>query len=195
MAAKKRAEEWSTASPTVVRDFIRKVVRRVVVYPEKMDLNASRSELRAALMNDQSRASSRAEWAQESNSDDLIRLSAEVRLKRCAGEMRLVLSPYSATPEMVTPIVKTIVRAHKWREEILNGKSPNQIQVTKRLDLKGEYLRRVLGCAFLAPDIVEAILDGHQPDGLTVKKLSRRRLPLDWAEQRIQLGFPPATLS
>ena len=52
---------------------------------------------------------------------------------------------------------------------------------------------RVLGCAFLAPDIVEAILDGHLPAGLTLKKLTHRRLPLDWAEQRIELGFPPAT--
>jgi len=55
----------------------------------------------------------------------------------------------------------------------------------------GEYLRRVLGCAFLAPDILEAMLDGHQPANLTLKKLTRR-LPLDWAEQRIQLGFPAA---
>src|SRR5205814_8549350 len=35
-----------------------------------------------------------------------------------------------------------------------------------------EYLRRVLGCAFLAPDILEAILYGRHPADLTVKKLS-----------------------
>jgi hypothetical protein len=34
------------------------------------------------------------------------------------------------------------------------------------------------------------MLDGHQPANLTLKKLTRRRLPLDWAEQRIQFGFP-----
>jgi hypothetical protein len=36
------------------------------------------------------------------------------------------------------------------------------------------------------------MLDGHQPGNLTLKKLTHRRLPLDWAEQRIQLGFPAA---
>ena len=43
-------------------------------------------------------------------------------------------------------------------------------------------------CAFLAPDIVEAILDGRQPADLTVQKLLRS-LPLAWAEQRQRLGF------
>jgi hypothetical protein len=36
------------------------------------------------------------------------------------------------------------------------------------------------------------MLDGHQPANLTLKKLTHRRLPLDWAEQRIQFGFPAA---
>ena len=69
---------------------------------------------------------------------------------------------------------------------VTNGR----VVAAERLDLNEEYLRGVLGCAFLAPDIVEAILDGRQPSDLTVKKLSRRRLPLDWEQQRAQLGFP-----
>jgi hypothetical protein len=40
----------------------------------------------------------------------------------------------------------------------------------------------------LAPDIVEAILDGHQPPDLGIQKLLRG-LPLSWAEQRKRLGL------
>jgi hypothetical protein len=90
---------------------------------------------------------------------------------------------------MVMPIMKAIVRAHQWREGILSGDISSSTPVKTRFDIRGEYLRRVLGCAFLAPDILEAMLDGHLPANLTLKKLTRRRLPLDWAEQRIQLGF------
>jgi site-specific DNA recombinase len=153
-----------------------------------MDLETSRIELRAILMNDQIRAHGRE--LQEATLEDLVRLTVQARLKRCGGEMRLVIGPEPVTAETVTPIVKAIVRAHQWREGVLNGNTRNQIPVTKRLGLKGEYLRRVFGCAFLAPDIVEAMLDGHQPANLTLKRLTRRRLPLAWAEQRIQLGFP-----
>ena len=77
---------------------------------------------------------------------------------------------------------------------MLAGEVPDRTVAAKRLDLNEEYLRRVLGCAFLAPDILEAILDGRHSSDLTVKTLSRRNLPLDWAEQRTQFGFPPREL-
>ena len=105
--------------------------------------------------------------------------------------MRLLLSSDPAEMRTtMTPMVKAIVRAHKWKEGVLAGDRSGRILVDNRFDVRGEYLRRVLGCAFLAPDILEAILDGNHPVDLTVKQLSRRRLPIDWVQQRIELGFP-----
>jgi site-specific DNA recombinase len=193
LAAKKQAEEWSMVSPAVVRDFVKRVVRRVVVGPQKIDLETSRSELRAFFTDKQLGASSRTVLqGQESRTDDFIRLAVEARLKRCGGEMRLVVSPDSPKPQEITPILRAVVRAHRWREGVLAGEVPTRTVAAKRFNLNEEYLRRVLGCAFLAPDILEAILYGRHPADLTVKKLSRRHLPLDWAEQRTQLGFPRA---
>lgn len=130
----------------------------------------------------------------EAASDDLIHLSVEARLKRCGKEMRLVVSPDSSKPEIITPILKAIVRTHKWREGVLAGDSANRKLAAKRLNLKEEYFRPIFGCAFLAPDILEAILDGRHPSDLTVRKLALRHLPLDWTEQRTQLGFPTRQL-
>jgi hypothetical protein len=51
----------------------------------------------------------------------------------------------------------------------------------------------VLPLAALAPDITAAIIEGRQPADLTAKRLrDLPDLPLDWAEQRRMLGFPPA---
>ena len=48
----------------------------------------------------------------------------------------------------------------------------------------------MLRLAHLAPDIVEAILTGREPDGLTVNALMKSvQLPLAWGEQRRALGF------
>jgi hypothetical protein len=48
---------------------------------------------------------------------------------------------------------------------------------------------RSLQLAFLAPDIVEAILDGRQPASMTATRLRRLdRLPLAWDDQRAFLG-------
>jgi hypothetical protein len=43
--------------------------------------------------------------------------------------------------------------------------------------------------AFLAPDIVEAILQGHQPAELTPHRLKRSRLSMRWDQQFGRLGF------
>jgi len=48
----------------------------------------------------------------------------------------------------------------------------------------------MLRLVHLAPNIVEAILKGCEPDGLTVNALMKRvQLPLAWDEQRRALGF------
>ena len=52
------------------------------------------------------------------------------------------------------------------------------------------HLWQLLRLGWLAPDIVSAILDGRHPIGLTGRRLLRaHNLPLDWAEQRVFLGF------
>ena len=49
------------------------------------------------------------------------------------------------------------------------------------------------GNGYLAPDIVRAIFDGHQPKSLNARTLARLgSLPLSWSEQRAMLGFAAA---
>ena len=55
--------------------------------------------------------------------------------------------------------------------------------------LTSTYVRNVLGFAFLAPDIVDAILDGYQPPTLKFADLYKG-IPLSWADQRRVFGFP-----
>jgi site-specific DNA recombinase len=50
---------------------------------------------------------------------------------------------------------------------------------------------RTLPLTFLEPAIVEAIIEGRQPIGLTPRPLKRiGMLPCSWPEQRRRLGFP-----
>jgi site-specific DNA recombinase len=192
--AKKLADELSTASPSTILDFVRKIVRRVVVHADNIDVEASRAELRASVIRNHSGAPGRIPSKyQEKNFDDLIRLRIEARVKRCGKEMRLVIAPDSSTSQTMTPILKAVARAHQWREGVLAGDTPNRKLAAERLGLEWEHFRRIVSCAFLAPDILEAILEGRYPSDLTVNKLCWSYLPLDLTEQRIQLGFPPVS--
>lgn len=98
--------------------------------------------------------------------------------------MRLQSTPLSKKDGFVT-------RRHAWWAELLHGKVKTCAEIAAREKLDKGYVSRVLDLAFLAPDIVEAIIAGHQPANLTAQQLLRGiKLPLDWAEQRrlLQMG-------
>ena len=87
-------------------------------------------------------------------------------------------------------LVELIVQAHRWFEELKNGQVSSIAALAKRDGLHSADVSRVLPLTFLAPDIVEAILDGRQPTELTAARLKRMRdLPMDWRHQRRYLGF------
>ena len=123
----------------------------------------------------------------------LICLSIEAKLKRSGGEVHLVVSPNSGGVPSHQPnqsLMKAVARARSWYERVLEGKSSNQRSLTLHAGLTRRYIGRVFDCAFLAPDIVEAILEGRQPRDLSFKKLCAH-IPLSWVEQHKQFGFSP----
>jgi hypothetical protein len=67
------------------------------------------------------------------------------------------------------------------------GQYGTAADLAKAEKLNDSYLSRVLRLTLLAPDIVEAILDGRQPRAMELKALLRP-LPLCWEEQRQLLG-------
>ena len=76
----------------------------------------------------------------------------------------------------------------RWRA-LYRGNPPMELAAHHGVD-RTDVGRRI-SLAFLAPDIVEAIVAGRQPIELTAARLKRvRDLPISWAEQRKLLDFP-----
>jgi len=74
---------------------------------------------------------------------------------------------------------------------VVQGKAFDMRSLARDAGLTERYVGKVFRCAFLAPDIVEAILAARQPQDLNFDKLCQN-VPLGWVEQREQLGFSPA---
>jgi hypothetical protein len=74
------------------------------------------------------------------------------------------------------------VRAHRWRRKIESGQAKS---ITDLAEQEGvtDACRRLLPLTCLAPDIVEAILDGRQPKGFRLAEMLGNGL-LIWEEQR-----------
>jgi site-specific DNA recombinase len=75
------------------------------------------------------------------------------------------------------------LRAGAWFEEIVSGRARSLQELAKRDGISRRYIRRLIGLAFLGPQLVEAILQGRQPIELTATRLTELDLPLDWTEQ------------
>lgn len=85
-------------------------------------------------------------------------------------------------------LVKALARGFKWRGVLESGKAASVRDLAMDEKIDPSYLARLLRMTLLAPDIVEAVLDGRQPEGFTLGALVNA-FPIQWEEQRRHFGF------
>src|SRR6202041_1279952 len=89
-------------------------------------------------------------------------------------------------------LIKAIARGRAWFEELVGGRARSLQELAKRDGISRRYIRRLVGLAFLSPELIEAILQGRQPVALTATRLTELDLPLDWTEQHKLLAAETA---
>ncbi len=90
-------------------------------------------------------------------------------------------------PRAQAPLVTALARAFHWQELIDCGKFASVTELAEALDVDRSYVGRIVRLTLLAPDIVEAIVRGEEPGGLSLQRLVKR-MPAVWAEQRERLA-------
>ncbi len=183
-ASKQHAKAWPAKSLTEQCEFLQNVIKRIVVHETELQIMLGQCALRTALLD-------QLPTADESCSQDIFTMTISARLKRCGWEVRLVIPSGSETemPKRPSlPLIKAVARVHRWPERIVRGEFQSRRSISQITKIDQRYTGFILPLAFLAPDIVEAILDGRQPADLGVQRLIRN-LPLGWAEQRERFGF------
>lgn len=80
-------------------------------------------------------------------------------------------------------LVKALARAFRWVRMLESGQFATIAELANGENIAPSYLTRVLRLTLLAPDIVEAILDGNQRTQLTLAGLMEP-FPPEWEEQR-----------
>jgi site-specific DNA recombinase len=184
MAGKQLAQTLSSRSMTEQREFLRNVIGRIVVHATKLEVAIFQSALWRFLLGERPAHDRK-------STQDVFTITIDARVKRCGWEVRLVV-PSGTGTQMPTrpalPLIKAVARVHRWPESIMRGEFQSRQSIAQFAGVDQRYAGRILQFAFLAPDIVEAILEGRQPADLTVERLLRG-LPLAWAEQRKRLGF------
>jgi len=65
-------------------------------------------------------------------------------------------------------LVKALARAFRWKRMLESGEFATIVELAERERIAPPYMTRVLRLTLLAPDIVEAILDGKQGPEVTL---------------------------
>jgi hypothetical protein len=122
----------------------------------------------------------------EAASDSAVELTATVVFTRRGAATKLVLPGLAQQKHRSRcdpALIKAIGRGRAWFDELATGRARSLQELAKRAGTSRRYIRRLVGLAFLSPQLVEAILQGRQSVELTATRLTELDLPLDWTEQ------------
>jgi len=120
-------------------------------------------------------------------------VSIPVRFAQRGGRKHIIVPAGSAPWEMRCPapknaMVVALAKAYRWRSSLERGDFCSSAELAKAEGANDSYVCRILRLTLLAPDIVEALLDGRQPPTLELKDLLRP-FPIEWPKQRDLWGF------
>jgi len=82
-----------------------------------------------------------------------------------------------------TPLINSVAQAFYWAKLIDMGVAASGSDIAQREGLEASTVNERLRLSLLSPKIVESILNGAQPNGLTMQWLTRNTFPADWSKQ------------
>jgi hypothetical protein len=188
-AAQGLAGRWHQQGQAAQRNVLLALQAQIVVQRPEIAIRLTTARLLAMLAG-KSLADVGRGHGESPGDEHLITITEPVALQRAGREMALLVGSTIATDRSDPSLVRLIAKAWTLREALVSSKASSLTAFAQGQGISQSYATRLVRLAWLAPDIVEAILDGRQPKGVTASALMRdTRIPTDWQDQRVALGF------
>jgi len=181
--------EWTKAGMTEKRRQLCRWVERIEICKNALIMLVHTTKFSST---EEARRRLRAGSNDVKSHGDLLEVRLPLTLQMRGGKKELVLPEDAAPQNTRTPdpkLVKAMVQAYRWRRWVEAAEVKTMADIAQRAGCAERHVRRLMPLAFLAPDIMKAILDGRTPAVLTLSRLTAVTLPLSWPEQRRRLGF------
>ncbi|CAA7618230.1 hypothetical protein [Magnetospirillum sp. SS-4] len=123
---------------------------------------------------------------------DTFTIRVPLTLRRHGGRKLVIVPegegvPVRAKPTPDDTLLKALARAHRWKRMLESGQVRSLTELAEAEKIAPSYLTRIYRLTLLAPDIVEAILDGRQPRTMQLADLMDD-MPVEWDRQRKMFG-------
>jgi site-specific DNA recombinase len=171
------------SSPPVqeAQNFLKAILKRIDIEPGRLSITISTDGLQGALGIGKKNPV-------ESLADHVLKLPFQFR--RRGVEARLILGIEQQQSNVDALLIDTVSRAKNWLRRLTAEEDVTIAKLARQDGIDDGEISRVLPLAFLAPDIIESIVQGRQPATLTATYLRRLKpLSASWAEQKRILGF------
>ena len=192
-AAGKLARRWHQQGHAVQRKILLALQAEMTVQRHEIAIHLAPQGLIAVLLGERLRGASGNGHEHEHGHDrrpPRISITEPVALRRAGREMALLVGSTVAADRSDPSLVRLIAKSWALREALVSSTAPSLTAVAAEQGISQSYATRLVRLAWLAPDIVEAILGGCQPANLTASRLIQdTRIPTDWQDQRKALGF------
>jgi len=114
---------------------------------------------------------------------ETVALHVPFQLVKRGGRKEMQMRAGAAQPHRTdNTLVKALARAFRWKRMLESGEFASIAELADREGIAPSYMTRVLRLTLLAPDIIEAILNGKQEPEVTLARVLER-FPSGWIEQ------------
>jgi hypothetical protein len=115
---------------------------------------------------------------------ETVTLHVPFRIVKRGGRKEMQMPEGTTQPRRTdNALVKALARAFRWKRMLESGEFATIAELAEREGIAPSYMTRILRLTLLAPDIVEAILDGKQGTEVTLARVLEP-FPVEWKEQR-----------
>jgi len=94
-----------------------------------------------------------------------------------------------AKPRPDETLIRALARAHRWKRMLEEGRYRSAAEIDEAEGVTRGFVNRLLRLTLLAPDIVEAVLEGRQPKGMQLEELTGL-MPNAWEQQHQRVACP-----
>ena len=181
---------WAELFPVERYRLAHLLFDRIILYADRIMLDVKTLGLKSLMRELKADESVTVSVLDDGQQKDVIRLTVPVVIRR-RDRRKIIILPGESVDDTDSggkvnepgTLAQHLARAHAWMEILESGKVATVTKLAEKLNLDRSYVNKTLKLVNLSPEIQKTILEGKEPDSLTLKRL-RHEIPDDWEEQK-----------
>jgi hypothetical protein len=111
-----------------------------------------------------------------------LKVTISVNLKLTGNGKRIIQPDGTEVDSGREALLTAIARGRRWQAYIDDGTVATVKEIAERIGCNESYVARIMRLSMMSPVILQKIIKGDYPPGLTINR-ARRGLPVMWIEQ------------